>query len=169
MRSRRILLGLGLFCISLFFLAPHIVLAHADLKSAKPAPGETVDNAPQTIELTFTEAMQSGQIMLYSTDNELIATSLQNEDASETIIVNIDQELSEGEYTVFWQATSEDDHMISGSYNFAYQTQRTVSILDRPIFTAMSMLIFFLILGTGSWVIYRRRICATPTAESVDG
>ena len=168
MRSRRIFLGLGLFCVSLFFLVPPIVLAHAELKAAKPEPGETVESAPHSIDLTFTEAMQSGQIMLYSADNELIATSLQNEDTSETIIANIDQVLTEGEYTVFWQATSDDGHMINGSYNFAYQAPRTVSILDRPIFTAMSMLVFFLILGTGSWVIYRRRICSISTAESID-
>jgi methionine-rich copper-binding protein CopC len=145
------------FVLTILFATSTLVSAHADLKSARPAPGEVVTNAPSEIELTFTEAMQDGNISLYSESNQQIATSLQTSPEEATIITSIESTLPEGEYNVIWQATSLDGHTLSGSYNFAYQQKTSDSDTDNSLYMVIGAMSTVLILGSIFWVMYRRR------------
>ncbi len=139
------------------------VSAHAELKSAKPSPGEVVSAPPSEIELIFSEPMEDSHIMLYQTkENTPVALEQSIAEPSEKIVGQITEEITEGEYTVFWQATSVDGHMLTGSYNFAYTADNPLSILERPLYQGLVITIFFIVFSASVWVIYRQRTCQTP-------
>lgn len=157
MWNRLVKISLIFFFVGVIFSLSTIVLAHADLKSARPAPGQAVTESPAEIELIFTEAMQSGNISLYSDANQQIATSLQPSQEEATLTTAIETDLTEGEYRVIWQATSLDGHMISGSYNFAYQQETTASESDNSLYIFIGAMSALLIFSSGFSVMYRRR------------
>ncbi len=93
------------------------VLAHAELVSAEPAPGSTVDILTE-IRLVFSEPIGAeSQIELlqdFATAAEL-QPELDPNDA--TVLRAAVPPLPDGVYTVQWRVTSADGHPISGSYS----------------------------------------------------
>lgn len=160
MRNKLKAIILSLTLCGIIAVTVSTVGAHAELKSAKPGPGEIVKAPPMEIELVFSEPMEASQVMLYQTeDNSQIELDQAGPDPSEIIEVAITEAIPEGEYTVFWQTVAVDGHMLTGSYNFAYRAEDPVSILDRPWFQGLAILIFFIVLGASIWLRYRPQTC----------
>jgi methionine-rich copper-binding protein CopC len=108
----------GLLLLLLLFAAAP-ALAHAELVSAEPAPGETVTRPLKQIELHFDdEIMDQSQVALVASDFQLATNWTQSVDGS-TLTVVLETGLPPGTYTVIWSAVTPDSHTTSGSYQFA--------------------------------------------------
>jgi len=111
------ILASSVISITLFGVAQ--VFAHAELESSNPAAGETVQTLPN-IELTFNEPVYNPSIFLLG-DSVQYPLQFESPQTPQTTLIgtpNID--LSAGIYQVVWAVNSDDDHVISGSYQFEY-------------------------------------------------
>ena len=94
--------------------------AHAFLKTASPAVGSTLPQAPSTVTLTFTEGVEP----LFSTIAVKDASGGQVDDGhvhlagDDTHLAIGLKPLPAGVYTVAWHATSVDTHKTAGKFNF---------------------------------------------------
>lgn len=97
--------------------------AHAELRTAKPAPGATLRRSPETIQLTFSEPLgRSSTFTLYGQGFQAVAgvePVLGGEDGNQ-LTASIPP-LAPGTYTVQWNVTGADGHAASGSYAFAVE------------------------------------------------
>ena len=100
---------------------PNAALAHAALQWASPPPGATVQAAPQTLVLLFSEAVEPRFCrveVLNQTGTAEVAGSWHADpkDARRLLVPVI--RLDPGTYTVHWRAVSVDTHKSDGSYQF---------------------------------------------------
>jgi methionine-rich copper-binding protein CopC len=95
--------------------------AHAELVSAYPAPGATLDDTPAEIRLTFSERIGLGsQIQLFGPQFRAVAGVQAGLDpAAPEQLRAFPPQLPPDIYTVEWSAVSVDGHEVSGSYAFA--------------------------------------------------
>ncbi|MBV9654515.1 MAG: copper resistance protein CopC [Acetobacteraceae bacterium] len=102
-------------------LSPAAASAHAFLKSASPAVGSTVDVAPGTIALTFTESLEPDFSSIVVQDAH--AAQIDKKDSHPVpgdptrLAVSVGS-LSPGTYTVIWHVTSTDTHKTTGKFSF---------------------------------------------------
>jgi methionine-rich copper-binding protein CopC len=93
------------------------VFAHAELISATPAPGSSVETLNQ-IRLTFSEPISAdSQIQLLQ--DFVVKAELQPvlDVDNDKVLVTAVPPLPDGVYTVEWSASSADGHLLSGSYS----------------------------------------------------
>ena len=93
--------------------------AHAEFVGSNPADKSTVVVAPETISLEFNEPMlpMGSAIALVAPDGTTIPTDDVTV-AATTLSVPWPTEMPLGEITTNWRATSDDGHVISGSFTF---------------------------------------------------
>jgi methionine-rich copper-binding protein CopC len=102
------------------FLAPS-AYAHAKLIRSQPSDGETLEQSPKAVQLTFSERVQQTAI------NEVAVTdeggnrvdkkmSAVSEDGKKIFAVL--EELASGTYAVEWKALSADQHLMKGKFIF---------------------------------------------------
>lgn len=116
--------------------------AHAKLIQSQPADGETLQQVPKTIELTFNKELQTVEM------NAIVVTDQNGRRVDkDSVIVSADgkrmqielAELSAGAYTVEWKALSADDHSIKGSFSFQIALSTANSIAPTSVdHTAMN-------------------------------
>jgi len=99
--------------------------AHANLASAVPAAGATVQTAPTEVAITFTEEVApkfSGIQVLDAKGTRVDAgESRTAPDNAKLLSVGL-KTLSPGVYKVLWHAMSADDsHKTKGSFTFTYK------------------------------------------------
>ncbi|MBZ0320089.1 MAG: copper resistance protein CopC [Anaerolineae bacterium] len=125
------------------------ILAHADLVRARPAPGETVEDSPNSIHLVFSEPVRNASItLLYGSERqELMIT----ESDTATIEGQIVDDLEEGTYQVLWSAFSEDGDEVSGSYSFGYDAPTSYTL---PMIAGIALIV---ILFIGIWLGWKQR------------
>ena len=97
---------------------PATALGHAELDTATPADGSTVEGTPDLIELLFTEAVTEGSSLeLRGADDTVLATG--GPDPAGTIRMTlIPPTLGPGTYTVRWTARAADSHVERGTVSF---------------------------------------------------
>jgi len=97
---------------------PAAVLGHAELDTATPADGSTVDGTPDLIELLFTEAVTEGSSLeLRAGDDAVLATG--GPDPAGTIRMTlVPPTLDSGTYTIRWTARASDGHVERGTVTF---------------------------------------------------
>ena len=101
---------------------PH-VFAHAELISATPAPGSSVDSLTE-IRLVFSEPVGAGSQIELLQDFVTVAALQPVVDPNEaTVLVTAVPPLPDGVYTVQWTITSADGHPISGSYSLGINSR----------------------------------------------
>ncbi len=97
------------------------IFAHAKMLRSSPSDGETLRLSPKTIELVFSEELQSVSM------NSIAVTDQNGTRVDKNIVVISEdgkrmlselEELTGGEYTVEWKAISADDHMMKGQFGF---------------------------------------------------
>jgi methionine-rich copper-binding protein CopC len=107
-----------LFCLS----GPEPAFAHAELVSSVPAANEMAMPAPTELQLKFSEGLELkfSKVRLTGPDNAVIKTGPPKLDASDNslLIVPLASPLSDGKYTVEWQAVAKDGHKTKGTYSF---------------------------------------------------
>ncbi len=106
--------------VAILVLSAAPAYAHAFLKTASPAVGSTLPQAPAAVTITFTEGVEP----LFSTITVKDSSGGQVDDGhvhaagDETHLAIGLKTLLPGIYTVAWHATSTDAHKTSGKFNF---------------------------------------------------
>ncbi|WP_029591852.1 CopC domain-containing protein YobA [Franconibacter pulveris] len=108
------------FVITLFS-AP-AAFAHAHLKAQTPAADSTVERAPQSLSLRFSEGIEpafSG-VKITGPEGKAVSTGKVARDANDErlLVVPLTQTLAPGDYQVEWHVVSVDSHKTKGQYRF---------------------------------------------------
>ena len=96
--------------------------AHAQVKSAGPAPGSVVKTSPKALRIQFSEAVVLGFTGIDVTNEKgekqaLGSASISPSDKAQ-LIVPLTGDLAPGKYTVAWHAVGDDTHKVEGKYSF---------------------------------------------------
>jgi len=144
-------------------VSPPRVLAHAELLSAEPAPGSTVQTLTE-IRLVFSEPVSTeSQIELlqdFVTAAELHPVVDLND---ATVLRAAVPPLPDGVYTVQWTVTSSDSHPISGSYSLGINSTSRQN--KTRWYQTIWALLGFLLGGIGILVIVLRRWRSATTQK----
>jgi len=116
--------------ILLGLVAPAVALAHVELLSSSPAPGEVVEAGPVEVVLTFDlPVVGRSSFSVLDANGSSVATG-GPDPAEPTVMRTTIPELSAGTYTVKWTSVAEDGYVENGSFTFA------VAVPSPPISTA---------------------------------
>ena len=95
--------------------------AHAHLVSAVPAPGSTVQTAPDALSIDFTEGVepQFCTVTVQDADDHSVATGAPAvaSDNNKRLSIGL-AKLTPGVYRVIWHATAVDTHKTEGTFQF---------------------------------------------------
>ena len=93
--------------------------AHDALAGTTPAPDATVDTAPATVSLEFSDAPQKlgTDVVVTGPDGDAVSDGAP-EIAGSTVTQQLTDGLPAGTYTVDWRVTSADGHPLTGSFAF---------------------------------------------------
>ncbi|MGO0577840.1 copper resistance CopC family protein [Ornithinimicrobium panacihumi] len=106
-----------LFSTALLLVGPG-ALAHDELIEASPEDGQTLETAPEAIELTFSGEIAQVGAQLAVTGGD-VAQPLDGAPRVEGLTLVQDlADLGPGTYEVLWRVTSQDGHPISGAFSF---------------------------------------------------
>jgi copper transport protein len=93
--------------------------AHASLESTEPASGAVLDDAPDRIELRFTESVQvdDDSVRLFDASGARVETGGAQHPEGRVVVVPLGA-LDDGGYVVAWKVVSADGHPIGGGFTF---------------------------------------------------
>ena len=104
------------------------VCAHLALEKSSPKGDETVAISPPTVTLWFTEAPQMAgtSVRLLPKGGEPLdlEPATAQEDDSSVVVLDVSEELADGDYEVMWRAMAQDGHTIRGDFGFTVKTAR---------------------------------------------
>lgn len=94
--------------------------AHAFLKTASPAVGSTVSQAPSQVVINFTEGVipRFSTITVRNAQGQQVETGKPHLVGGDTHLAVDLKQLAPGTYTVDWHATATDTHKTDGSFHF---------------------------------------------------
>ncbi len=101
---------------------PSLVLAHAELSDASPAPGSTVEQELDQVRLVFTEEVKDARITLLpqcEDCDEVYELSIEYPQPN-VVVGKVKTGIRRATYNVTWMVTSLDGHSFSGTYSFVY-------------------------------------------------
>lgn len=140
-----LLLLLWLACVAPAF-------AHAELLSASPSPGETLEKSPAEIRLAFSEPIGAGSDVFVFSEGFTYIDKLTTRIERERELVATLPPLAPDDYTVQWTAVSSDGHSVSGSYSFRVAAASSTIL---PLWQiAIALLILVTLVG---FVLFLRR------------
>ena len=118
---RGILAGLLAAVFGLLLASP--ASAHAELVASTPSNGARLDQAPATVEMRFTEAVNliPGGIRLVDDKGASVRTS-EPVVAGHRVTWRMPTDLSQGSYVVSWRVVSSDGHPVAGAFSFGIGT-----------------------------------------------
>ena len=118
---RGILAGLLAAVFGLLLASP--ASAHAELVASTPANGAQLAQAPATVEMRFTEAVNliPGGIRLVDDKGASVRTS-EPVVSGHTVTWRMPTDLPEGSYVVSWRVVSSDGHPVAGAFSFGIGT-----------------------------------------------
>ncbi|WP_166397040.1 copper resistance CopC family protein [Rubrobacter marinus] len=97
-------------------------LAHAELESAAPAEGESLEQAPSEVRLSFGEPVEAAfnPVEVYDSGGNRVDGDDGRSDPNDArvVVASLREELPAGSYTVEWTVTSADGDPVSGEYSF---------------------------------------------------
>ncbi|HLW90339.1 MAG TPA: copper resistance CopC family protein [Roseiarcus sp.] len=105
----------------LALFATTLAHAHAHLAHATPAASSVVHNMPESVELSFSEAVEPvfSSIEVVDSTGGHLEEGKPTPDARDTKILKIEIKLTEpGVYKVLWRVLSVDTHRSSGDFTF---------------------------------------------------
>ena len=120
MTLRRLAAGLAITIIATTLIASP-VRAHAELLASSPAPNSVLEQSPDAIVLTFSEAVDvvDDSLRLVDASGAAVAVGeVRRDGGDDTVAVDVTEDLV-GSYVVAWQVVSADAHPISGAYTFS--------------------------------------------------
>ena len=95
--------------------------AHAELLASTPAPDSVLEQSPDAVVLTFSEAVDVVDDSIRLVDSsgaEVEVGDVRREGGPDTIAVDVAADLA-GSYVVAWKVVSADAHPISGAFTFS--------------------------------------------------
>lgn len=120
-RANIFLLSGILWALCYYLFQPYVTLAHAELVSASPAPGDILNAPPEQIMLVFNEPVGSGSTFtIFDRSFGQIPVIVETSSENQAEIIGRNVEITEaGVYTIQWIVFSQDGHPIDGSFSFA--------------------------------------------------
>ena len=122
-------LGLAVLLATIHFPLPTAVLAHADYDHSVPVAGEVVLQAPQQVQVWFTQELfrREGQnsLEVYGPDEQRVDLDdfAIDDDDRKLMTVSLPPDLANGVYTVRWRSLSADDgDDANGEFQFTIQS-----------------------------------------------
>lgn len=112
---RRALLRLA--PLALVFAAIRPAAAHSELRRSAPAPGAVLAQAPERIELVFSERVQLTALRLFRAGGDEIALPRRAIRVADTETIDLPP-LAPGAYRVEWRIISADGHPVGGAIPF---------------------------------------------------
>jgi methionine-rich copper-binding protein CopC len=91
--------------------------AHASLVSTDPADGSQVASAPETVELTFSEDLDTGFVAVMAPDGTKVETS-EPRLSGARMSADLEESHQSGVYTVAYRVVSVDGHPVTGQFTF---------------------------------------------------
>ena len=116
------------FVTAAALVAPLIVIAtaspasaHARLISTDPPGGATLDEAPDSVRLTFSETIETtfAGVQVFGPDRERVESG-EARVQGERVVVPLDDDLAGGRYTVVFRIISGDGHPVRSQFRFTY-------------------------------------------------
>ena len=122
----------ALLVVTLVFLAGMLPAeGHASLVSSKPADGSQIAAAPATVELTFSEDVDSGFIGVTAPDGSTVKASEPRIDDA-TMSADLAASDQHGRYTMAYRIVSADGHPVSGEITFTTTSGQHVTQQEAP-------------------------------------
>ena len=105
-------------CVSLLVLGV-IVIAHARLQKSEPAAGASLAAAPKQIQLWFSEKLDPSVSKIeVSGPSGKVELGPAHTMGDKSLMAAIGTKLADGAYTVSWQTSGDDGHMVKGAFKF---------------------------------------------------
>ena len=104
---------------------------HASLVSSQPADGSQIATAPATVELTFSEDVDSGFIGVTAPDGSTVKTSEPRIDGA-TMSADLAAGDQHGRYMVAYRIVSADGHPVAGEITFTTTSGQHVTQQEAP-------------------------------------
>ena len=107
---------------------------HAEFETSDPAPGTSLDAAPEAITIRFTQSLQppDSWIRVFTADGVRVD---QNDsrilaDNDHSMVVSLRSGLGEGAYSVSWQSLAPDGDGLTGSFQFGIRQATSTETHD---------------------------------------
>jgi methionine-rich copper-binding protein CopC len=91
--------------------------AHASLVSTDPTDGSQVETAPKTVELTFSQDLDTGFVAVMAPDGTKVGTS-EPRLSGARMSADLAESHQSGMYTVAYRVVSVDGHPVTGQFSF---------------------------------------------------
>ncbi len=146
-----ILFSVGVLLAAVHYPLSTAVLAHADYDDTVPAVGEVVSQAPQQVQVWFTQELfrREGQntLEVYGPDDQRVDLddAAIDDDNRKLMTVSLQSDLPNGVYTVRWRTLSADDgDTAEGEFQFTIQAdepeaEATPTATSSPVPTATAV------------------------------
>jgi copper transport protein len=119
--SGRIFCALAVVAAGL--VMPAVASAHAYLVRTAPAASEVLNAPPQTIQLTYDEAVEPRFAIISVTSaagqQGTSGPVRRSPDNPDTLVVTVRPHLPKGWYLIYWRAISVDGHPVQGAFTYA--------------------------------------------------
>lgn len=121
-----------LFLLGVLLAWPRPGYAHAELITSTPGNGDQLSESPPEVTIHYSQGVQIATITVVDSEQNPVHTDVII-DADDWTIVHVPlQPLSDGVFTVQWEALAEDGHTTDGSFFFIVGE----AVLDRESFIA---------------------------------
>jgi len=150
MRLLRTVLSLTVICLLL--TAPALVAAHAELLSSSPEAGETLDEPPAEIALTFDSELDpdGSEFTVTGPDDAVVGSGEVDLDIADRNEMRGGVEISEpGSYSVSWTSVAEDGDEAAGEFTFDYRADAGGSPGEQPNTAVVSNGVDLPLVGAG--------------------
>lgn len=120
-RSTRGVAALLFAALTVLLLAPAGAAAHASLEASTPAKDALLDTAPTEVELVFsgTVVAGAGAVQVFAPDGDQVQSGAPSPAKGSRIVQPIESVEEPGTYGVSYRVSSEDGHVINGSFTFS--------------------------------------------------
>lgn len=112
---------IALLSTLLFFIFGANVFAHSHLEDSTPKNGEVVTQSLKAITLTFETALEPTSSFTLMDDNNASIPLTTVSINGNQLIANVEDDLTNGAYTIHWKILGEDGHPLEGDIPFTMQ------------------------------------------------
>lgn len=110
-----------------------VASAHTDLASSAPANGAVINQAPEKLELHFTEAVQLLKFSMTDSKNSAVAVEFKPSADKVSHFGIALPALKEDSYTASWSAMGSDGHLVEKTFAFTVDADaQEVEIAPEP-------------------------------------
>jgi len=115
----------ALILVTAAALASGTALAHTELSATVPNDGAMIAEAPENLELTFSEPVRLTALSIQKDGEEKQSLGPLPSETTEKFSVALPAMIDDGHYVVAWRALSEDTHVMNGEFMFAVGAEGT--------------------------------------------